>query len=1147
MGNIVVYRASAGSGKTYMLVYMYVKYLFVGQRGYILKKAHWIPDVHRSILAVTFTNKATIEMKERIMAALADMSQPVHPGGCKSQYETWLKTDVPDFNEMGSDRVSEVAGHLLADLLNDYTMFRVQTIDGFFQQVVRAFANDLNVDTGYKVELDGNAVVENSVDVMLGELDDPSNRDLLNWLTEFVNDRVNENSGWNPRADIIRLASYINSEKYRSYGQETVQQSDFRQCRDILVKAKMRYEEELKALCDEAKVILSSSDAYPDQFNKNAISCFDFLHMKKKKFQPTPSFVKSVENGRFLKSTVKKKDEYSETELHLADIGSKILDMCNEYTPKAVEYKTVCQILGNFYVLGILHRIQDYVKRYCRENNLMILSSTSDLIDKIIGDDIRNTPFIYEKVGVLTEHFMIDEFQDTSKLQWKNFVPLIAETASKGAESMIVGDVKQSIYRWRNGDWHILHDGIASRFGRDTDIRTLNTNYRSAVNIVDFNNNIYEYIPRSVDAVLSRRLKNMPLRFQDVYDTEAVVQKTESTVGGYVRCKFIEASSGSTNIRSLEDCSLDDMVAELQRLRSINGDYGGIAVLGRKKGELVKVAEKLLAAEPEPIPFCSSEALSVADNEAVRFIVAILRYSIRPYEPLYRAELLVCYKNLFYKGQSCITADDFQVLHNQNTSEFVVSDWERKLFADYTATIDAVNGEEDFLNRFSELKYLPLQRAVDNIITLFGLNGMELPDHGVNKPFIRCFIDAVHDYCIDHTSDIYTFLDYWDENGERIYVPIPETPDSVLLCTIHKSKGLEFDTVFLPFVNFKMGISTKNNNFIFCDYPRSVAGNGLVPFVPVNLKQAKSLMYTEFAQDVFSEFMDCCLDELNVLYVATTRAKRQLYINAIVDCDDAKTGDCGSDDGSAASFISDLSMAGMLKAAMSCRYGAESALDIHESSDGEIQCQVYEIGTLSERANDGVEKSKPLYDDQNDMLFQKDDISIDIKDTRLSLRFTNAVNKQDDNSIKARENGIVMHRIFEQMQRMSDIPLILQRVRADGLLDDGRYEEIRDICERLMNNENVIQLFDNDYNIVNEAEIWNPKDKSFHRPDRLMFDDRHHEAMVVDYKFGERTDSNDARYSRQVNDYMRLIADMGYKVKGYILYAFKCELVEVNL
>lgn len=1134
MNNIIIYKASAGSGKTYKLVYMYVKYLFVGQTDYLIHRRNWVTNVHRSILAVTFTNKATIEMKNRIVAALSDMSQPL-PTGCKVQYENWLRTDVAAFKSVDSSRMSEVAKYLLSDLLNDYTMFRVQTIDGFFQQVVRSFANDLNLDTGYKVELDGNAVIENSVDTMLGELDAPDNKDLLHWLTEFVNDRVSENSGWNPRADIIRLANYINSESYKSYGQRATKQADYKQCRDILVKTRKQYEDDLQALCNEAQVALSEWEADRDKFNRNAISSFDYTYLKKKKFQLTATFTKAVGNGSFFKSTVKRSGEHKDVEARLADVGSRIVGMCSEEAPRSVEYNTICHILGNFYVLGILNRIHDYVIRYCRENDAMILASTSELIDRIIGDDGNNPSFIYERVGVMTEHFMIDEFQDTSRLQWKNFVPLIAEAVSRGSESMIVGDVKQSIYRWRNGDWHILYDGVSSRFSGDVDVQTLNTNFRSAANVVSFNNYIYSQIPRDIDAVLTPRLKNIALRFQDVYDNESVVQQVNSSEKGYVRCKFIEPVDKAVPVRTLEECSLDDMVAELQKLKSAKGNYSGIAVLGRKNGELVRVAERLLAVEPEPIPFCSSEALSVADNDAVRFIIAVLRYSVKPYEAIYRAELLVCYKCLFVREDANVTASDFPVMYNPNYSEFAVRSWEKMLLSGYLSAANPSCGDEDFLNRFYELKYLPLQRAVDNIVTLFDLNNVAAANTVGHRLFIRSFIDTIHDYCLDNVADTYTFLNYWDEQGGRIYVPIPESLNSVILCTIHKSKGLEFDTVFLPFVNFKMGISTKINNFIFCDYPPSVPGYGLIPFVPVNLKRAKSLMTTWFAPDVFREFLDCCLDELNVLYVATTRAKLQLYINAVC----ANPTDGGKTTGTidrAADFIEELSVADMLKSVVSQKYSEAGQSDC---SSGEIQSAVYEIGTPKVCADAAETVGAEVVSDYSDA-------SVSQKDSRLNLRFTN-IDGQDNGSVKAQETGIVMHRIFEQLKRSSDVASILQRAKADGLLDSERYDKIRAVCDRLMQTAEIAQLFDNEYNVVTEAEIWDPRSKRTYRPDRLMFDEQNHCAVVVDYKFGERTKDNDARYTSQVAEYMRLIADMGYTVKGFILYTFRYELLEVKL
>lgn len=1108
MANIALYKASAGSGKTFVLVYEYVKYLYMGQAEYIRHATDWHRNVHRGVLAVTFTNKATAEMKERIVKGLAGLAL-----GDEGRYVEWLRRDLSDLLSGVDDGViADVAGRLLADLLNDYTAFRVTTIDGFFQQVMRSFANDFRLDSNYRVELDSGAIIEYAVDDMLSELGDTANRDLLVWLTELVGERVDEGSSWNPRRDILDLAACITSEQYvLMRNRHSGVKVDFDAAKRELKRIKREYEDTLKRYSAQAAGVLQSYGRDINRkedtkvFKSNSLSRFRYDDLKKNRFELTATFIASVATGGmegfFTKSNIDKAKkgafEFSLAEMdvlgsRLSDIGREIVRMCGDDSAEATRYNTVCRILQKFYVSGILQTVERYVDRRCNAMGTMILSSTAELISRII--DGSDTPFIYERIGMFTDHFMIDEFQDTSRLQWTNFMPLIRDAVARNEQSMIVGDVKQSIYRWRNGDWHILHEGVRAAFGQMVVDKTLDTNYRSLPNVVHFNNYIYGALPRRLDEISAERFRaDVPIRFAEVYGgVEQKVDARHTAAHGYVRCAFIHAAG--ENRDDTYSRSLDDMIAEMRLMDS----FHGVAVLARYNRELVAIANRLVA---EGLPFCSSEALCVADDSAVRLIVAAVRYGVQPYERLYRTDLLSCYRRLMQ--HRAVDSSDFAIS--------VLDDglrWLRLLFA---GRYDDADRLDAFCAAFDQLKYQPLYREVEGICTLFQLDTV---DGGSHAPFVRSFMDTLQKYCTEHPADVVSFLDYWDTRGSKLYIPIPEDSDTIFLCTIHKSKGLGFDTVFLPFVSTEVSISPDKDNYVFFSTPDEIGLHTVLPYVVVNLRGSKALAKSYFRDEVYREFFDRCLDELNVLYVATTRAKNNLYLNVILP-------ERESD--------STINMAQLLHEAVTSGGSFTPASDTPE-----VYClgERYESHTQSPPPEDAADPTYPMP-------------TLDDIDARAVIRYTRVDDGRAASPAEARR-GQLLHGIFARITTLADIPQSVDRAVADGAIDATQGADLLRQLMPLTADQAVARLFDSRYHVINEAEIWDPATQHLFRPDRLMFDHTRRTAVVVDYKFGTRTDAADRRYARQISEYMRLIADMGYTVTGYILYALRHELIEIN-
>ena len=1098
--SIKVYKASAGSGKTYTLVYEYIKFLFNAQslmtsalkQGGDFSMHYSSMNLHRGILAVTFTNKSTAEMKERIVMALYELAK-----GEREDYVKKLRGDIPALSGVDDAEIGRRAKALLTDILQDYTQFRVSTIDGFFQQVVRSFARELNLNNQYQVELDTDRILEMAVDNMLASLgnsqqstaDGQHSTLLLDWLTEFASENVVDGKSWNPRSAILGLAKLILTEDYLSQKEKFgFDLKRLKEYRDHIRKIIKKFDDDLKAVCDEAQKALSDVDG-KEVFGDNRISRFDYEYLKCKNYELSATFVKGAESDDltvWCKKKYQKDTSLQGVVSRLHECVKRIVDLCDVAGDRYKEWQTAKIVNSYIYILGILNEVDRHVMEICREKDCLIISSTSDFINKII--DNSDTPFIYEKVGVRTEHFMIDEFQDTSRLQWSNFVPLLKEAVSQGNESMIVGDVKQSIYRWRNGDWRILHEGIGKEFKDYVKDVSLGENYRSACEVIEFNNKLYAEVPKLVDE---------QLKLQEVIEEgylQGIYAKSEQGVGkkdapkGYVRVEYFEDDGEDKELKWREK-SMNRMVEQMREL----GAFGEMAVLVRKNKEAQMVAERLRS---EGIPFYSSEALCVADDVAVRFIVAVLEYLMQPYEQLYRANLVALHREVCLNRM--VDAGDFGLMSYRGED---YGEWESELFAN-----------EMIAERFARVKYLSLMQMIESLIDVFELDRV---DGGVHGIYLQSFLDKVQNYAIDGTLDIRSLLEYWELQGKKTFVAMPEGGDAVRIITIHKSKGLEFGVVFIPFMNWKFGLSGHDNIQLANTVEKKRANHIFVDeigVVPINTRSSKKLLNSEFKSDVVDEFMASVLDVLNELYVATTRASNQLYLHcAYPDAKDLKK---NSDE------INDIAVWDMISSVL---FGGDSELTM------------YEVGEQSglERSVKSGETDVKIIELKRDLDLQPTDEEIT---KRSELRYTYSEDAED-----MRRYGILMHKLFERIVGVDDVESAIACLEREG--ED--VEELRSEVDEILAIEGVVELFDTQWRVMNEAEIFDGANGRVYRPDRVMIDVEKKDVVVVDYKFGEYTEELHQKYSRQVGRYVRLIREMGYDAKGYILYAKERKLIKI--
>ena len=1085
---LTIYRASAGSGKTFKLTGEYLKLLFKN------------PTAYRHILAVTFTNKATDEMKKRIIEELDVLAC----GENKSAYTDMLMKET----KMNDSAVQNTAKTILINILHDYAAFQISTIDRFFQQTMRAFTREIGLQGGYNIELDTEKVLSEAVDSMLSELDASDNKQLLDWLLRYSEDKVENGKSWNIRKNIQDLSKEVFKENYKAAADEI---HDFISDKTALsgyIKKlniiKKEFESSLKEIGEKGINIIQHHRLEIADFKGGARG--PFSHFEKWKTgevkQPTDSFAKladDIYHWMTAKVSSEKKVQI-ENAYHsgLYDCVQKALSLFND---PFIRYQTAVEINRYFYTLGILGDIDTHIRQYAFENNIMLLSDTTQLLNLIIGDS--DTPFIYEKTGVRVQHYMIDEFQDTSGMQWKNFYPLIRDSLAAGNFNLIVGDVKQSIYRWRNSDWKLLEEQLKIDFKTEGIIEeVLDTNFRSFRNVIQFNNAFFTLASRvlqdkfneetgvhhSQGFTLSETL-TVP-KILRVYSQ--LYQKVPDKVknkAGHVQIRFIDTEEED----DWQTESLNSLPSDIEQMQDNGYKLKDIAVLVRTKNEGFRVAETLLQyalEHPESdysYDVISDEALFISKSRSVKLLISMLRYLINPNDGINRA--LVVYEYGMLKNRE----------HPEEalTEYFCLNKEKNRIQSD-------LHFPSEITKELNRLKQLSLYEITEGLIALL-FSENEHTETGCGEAvFLQAFQDMVLDFSTRNTADVSAFLTWWDETGHTKAVSIPEEQDAVRILTVHKSKGLAFKAVIMPFCDWEIDHKAVMSNILWLH--TDVAPFAEMPLVPV--RYSKNLQNTIFKDDYADEKMRAYIDNLNLAYVAFTRAREELILTA------------PKRKKNTISTIADLLYFCVTNSSNYPQHTPEGyeivSLDTCWNED-ELK---YEYGEYTQTSPD---KATSILQEK-----MRRFSSVDIKN-RLQLRL---YGKGFFNEQEQRNHGNLMHEILSVVFTKNDLPKAVRAQVLSGAISEETAQEIRHKLEKAISLPETADWFSGKYKILNETTILQPKGK-FRRPDRVMMGED--EIIVVDYKFGEKELPS---YNRQVKNYVEMIEKMelGMKVKGFVWY-----------
>ncbi|MDR3250571.1 MAG: UvrD-helicase domain-containing protein [Tannerella sp.] len=1077
---LTIYSASAGTGKTHTLTGEYLSLLLKGR------------DAHRRILAVTFTNKATAEMKKRIIEELFRLAdnQP-------SDYISLLSED----GKWSEETIRSRAKNMLVTILHDYSALNISTIDHFFQRTVRAFAREIGLQGNYQIEISEERMKRESVENMLSGLEKEDNPDLLNWLLRFMEDKVDESGVWNVRQDIINLGGQLFKESFKTYGarilKDTGQKDFLSDYKNRLYGIVQSTRKRAREAGEAGVMLMKRHGVEPTELiygNTSPFRTFERLAGGSME-QPSSRFYGLPDN---VDGWIPKKagsEQRSKAEALYSGGMNELLHGVVKFFDDLTGYHTADVILKNFHALGILTDLSQHLARWREENNKMPIADTTELLNRVIeGSEI---PFIYEKTGTRIEHYMIDEFQDTSRMQWANFRPLLKDSLDSGRRNLIVGDVKQSIYRFRNSDWTLLDQQVKKDFAGRIDERNLDVNWRSYRNIVEFNNMIFRILPEDLQTCFNDEIRqsSLPEEEQEEYLTRIGsayrqsrqhVAKPYKDKAGHVSVQFLS----DTEEKKWEEQTLDILPQTIERLQENGYELRDIAILTRTSAEGMAAARKLLQYKEEhagskyKYDIISEESLVVSSSASVRWMVEMLKYLNQPDADSQYQMALMAYSVLKRKKKSGEKID---------------------LFAAFP---------DEAVAKLKQLTNRSLYELTEGIFRLFE---SDFPESEL--VYIQSFLDSVAEFSLTETADMGKFLEQWEETGKDRKIVTPDTQNAIRIMTVHKSKGLGFKVVIMPYCDWEL----KPRDVIIWCHPQKPMFDSMA-LVPV--KYSDTLPKTIFSKDYFHEKLHSYIDNLNTLYVGFTRAKEELIVTAPL-----------KEPKSNSRMPKHVTIANLLYLGVSKddEYATDPETGLYERGTWQHPADGKD-GTDGKDGSNGGNGGGKDGNGSNGGSEQSEVEELAMKrfysvspDDRLHLRIHRKGGFIDD---EKRKYGVLMHDILSRVVSFDDIvPAINEKIFL-GEVSGDESEALREKLTELMRQEPVGSWFDGSMQVINEAEILFGRGRS-RRPDRVMTD-KNGRVVVADYKFGENKEES---YRIQIGKYVSLIREMGYaEVTGYLWY-----------
>ncbi len=1011
-------------------------------------------------------------MKDRILRYLSDFAKGESPDLAEEIIREESKAGVVLKPADLRKRSEEV----LTLLLHRYAEFSVSTIDAFFQRIIRSFTRETGLLGNFRLEVDNAFVMEEVIDILVSQLS--ANADLRGWLLEFSMEKLTEGKDWDVRKALLEFAQKIEKEDFKAIEESVLRVTEdktfFRSFRKRLSDQRIAIEKKVFA---QAQQWISEMDALQltsDDFSGKSTGIY--------------SYIKKLSRDVILPSnTVSEIIQHAEKWPHKSSPRFQVVlsNAKNKWQPQLAElvafieqnlelYHSVSSVIRNLYSFGLISDILRTQRKYLSDENLMLLSDASQFLNKLMNE--QDTSFIYEKVGSFYRHFLLDEFQDTSGLQWKNLLPLIQNGLAQNYSSLIVGDVKQSIYRWRGGDLSILQSQLQHDIHPSlTATHELDTNYRSDGGVVGFNNHFFQ----SAAELIASQSESA---FAKEAYSEAEQKIAVNPDQGFVRIQFLEEEDD-------DDSFLDRSLARLPRLIEELQEKGvplkDIAFLVRTNREGQQIANRFMEyrASAEVIEGCrydvvSNESLMVDRASCVLVLLSALRLLEDANHQIARAHLAYEYQKL-WPSQAFI-------------------DW-NEIFTDSKTAAFNKWMPPAFIQQRERLAALPLFEMVENLIQIFNLGSV-----GEEVIYLQSFQDIIQEFSQREKNDLTSFLAWWELNREKKSIQVAGGVDAAQIITIHKAKGLQFKYVIIPFLDWELGAGFKEV-LLWCKSEHPLLQEaGYMP-----IRYVSNLVKTVFQEDYHKETQRLNLDNLNLLYVAFTRAEAGL----IAFAPDKRSSKEGK-----------FATVGQLA---------------YEIVEHDIRWATYWVPQEKKLEIGAIQPLKTKTEDAQQVLSLKNYIVTPWRD-RLQVR-TSGMEFFSPNEKREKINyGIFLHAILSKVRTKEDVTPAMQRAIQQGVINESERSELEELVQWVVNLPELQPCFDLQAQCKMEATLLTTTGFE-KRIDRVALLGTN--AYVVDYKTGERTGKDVA----QVKEYMQLLSGMGWKsVKGYLVYVQEKKCVEVT-
>lgn len=1065
---IKILQASAGSGKTFSLTAHYLTLLFSGENKY------------REILAVTFTNKATEEMKSRILEVLVGLAQ----GNTSKKIDDYRILVLKAYPKLDSHELQLRADKIYRKILHDYSRFSVSTIDGFVQKVIRGFAFELGLNADYNLEMNYDKVKDDLVNKLDEALND--NKQLLQWIIDLAIERISDNKSWNYKTELYNLIGEIFSERFQIF-ESAVEELGLENIDELFKRYITVTREEIKNF--EGEIVQQATDAHEAL---NVLGA-ETEYLKGKSRSPLTRLI-LVARGDFSKlesifNLIDTPEEWFQKNANLTEAYETVNPMLHKikthYQANLPSYQLAIAFNKNLYYLRLMQEIAVLLKAYRAENDNLLISDAQKLISGITEDAGDNPSFIWEKVGNRYRNFLFDEFQDTSTSQWGSFKSLLANAIATPSadltDHLIVGDTKQSIYRWRNGDWNILHKHARQDVGLQNVIEeSLEENYRSTENIITFNNFLYRSIPITLQTELNQNLASKPdninawweSQHYDQIITNIYAGSTQNFApntlkGGTIKIKKFGKEHVPDEARFTEtvfrDITLNDIIEEINFLRE-EKKYAlkDIAILVRSNSEAMLTVQKLME---QKLPVLSGDALLISNNSAVQLIINTLKtlIGLDSQTALYKANCIALYHSL-HENQA--NANHYLNLNNVSLSAL-------------TSVLP-----KTLCENWQSWLQLPLAELMEILIDAYDLK--TLTQH---LPYLLAFRDLTANAGRLGEKGIISFLTWWDEDGIKKSLPSPEGADAIQIITIHKSKGLAFRAVFVPFCNWE--IKGKTNSTFWVSSEDTVYKE----LRGIPLKYNEALADSSIAKAYYEELLYNNMDALNMLYVATTRSKDYLYIATMAK--------------------KELKLSNMGDV---INYTFETQFDENGT---------YEIVDYISAENQN-EKDNSINLDSYPTTSRLSELYVPSADKHL---------KHLVNIEKSGRKGSLLHDILASASNEKEVTDYTSDLELQGIIVAEEKQKLIHSALEVLNHPELQVILSQATQSITEKNIIDANGK-LHRPDRVLINDN--EVIILDYKF---TLDESEKHIEQVDTYRNLLSQMGYQnIKTYLFYAVKGKL-----